>query len=145
MEEFKVQIFKEENPNKELRYISLSSKDSKWVTINILELSGVSKSVNETPLFYTSIMKSLENEIDSKGDITSKFLKDLLTSLDITLDSICFIFWDYESRIDLFTVQDVIDHWEYVWFGSSDEAIVLYFPGNRKLIFLTDYGLIKTN
>lgn len=145
MEEFKIQIFKNEQPDKLFQFTTLNREDSTWVGATILKLAGISEILTETGLLYNSLFKFLTKEILYENEISSIFLKEVLTTFDISPDSVCFVFWDYESYIDLFKVEELTNNWDYIWYDKSDEAMILYFPSKEKIILVTDHGLLKSN
>ncbi len=145
MEKFKIQIFKEEKPGELFQFVTLNLEDSKWVVKNILKAGAISEEINETHLLYSLLLESLENEILYKNKVSATLLKKVLTTFSFSLDSICFVFWDFENGVDLFIVDDLLGNWDYIWYDTSDEAMILYFPCKEKLILITDFGILKTN
>jgi hypothetical protein len=144
MDDFKIQIFKEEQPEGLLQFTTLNTEDSKWVIGNMLKVAGMS-GIN-TEQLYTFLFKSLKNEVSYDHEVSVAFLKNLLlTKSDIPPDTLCFVFWDYENGIDLFEVEELLLNWDYIWYDKSDEAMILYFPSQEKLILITDHGVVKTN
>ena len=144
MDEFKLKIFEKDYPNEILELSTLNCKDTRWITTNILRLGNLSESINDTQLFYNSIVDSLQNEILYEEGMSKYFLQSILNILGISNDSVCFVFWDFEKEVDLLSVKTILSKWDYIWYDTSDEALILYFPGNDKLMLVTDQGFIKT-
>ena len=144
MEEFKIEILKKEKPEDLLEFTTLNMEDTKWIISNLLKVADLS-GIN-TEQLYTFLFKSLKNEISYEREVSATFLENLLlTKFNIPSDTLCFVFWDYESGVDLFKVKELLNNWDYVWYDKSDEAMVLYFPSQEKLILVTDHGVVKTN
>ncbi|MGB5927205.1 MAG: hypothetical protein WBH03_03480 [Cyclobacteriaceae bacterium] len=54
------------------------------------------------------------------------------------------IIWS-ENHIDAMNSADIMEYWDSIWFGESDEAVILYSVENRGLLMITHYGRVYYN
>lgn len=40
------------------------------------------------------------------------------------------------------TLSCLSKYWDYIWYGSSDEMVLLYFDEYEKVLLITDYGVV---
>ena len=145
MEAFKIEIFKKERPSEPLFFKTLNREDSHWVLSNILKLAEKEGKLIGTEQLYSYLYGYLKNEVLYRDQNVRACLENALKKCQIPLDALCFVFWDCESSVDLFILKDLITYWEFVWYETSDEAVVLFFPATEKLMLITEHGLMKTN
>ena len=145
MEEFKIEIFNKENPVDSFRHTTLNKGDSNWIIKNALEVAGISVDITSTQSLFKHMTEGLENQIIYGDQDIKDLLKDYFDSAEIGRDSLVFIIWDFESRVDQFKLQDILDFWDYIWYGPSDEALIIDCPGVSKILVVTDHGHIKIN
>lgn len=51
------------------------------------------------------------------------------------------ILWNNKEG-DLFECRTLINHWDYIWYGTSDEMCLLYFSDVQFGVLITDYDAI---
>ncbi|HRX28165.1 MAG TPA: hypothetical protein P5235_02180 [Saprospiraceae bacterium] len=144
MEKFKIDIFEKDNPSKSIDLISLNSSDSKWVSLLLTNCIKYFSEGLDTQELFIFLGHYLDKEFKYKNDVTKKFLKNILMKLNIPFDAVCFMFWDFESGIDIIKTTDLIEKWDYIWYDTSDEALILFFPSMDKIVLITDHGVVKT-
>lgn len=145
MEEFKIEIFNKENPAESFRHATLNKGDSNWIIKNVLKDARISVDVNSTQSFFKNMTEGLENQIIYGDQDIKDLLEEYFDSAKIGNDALVFIVWDFETGVDQFKMQDILYFWDYIWYGPSDEALIVYCPSMSKLILVTDQGYIKTN
>ncbi|SEL95023.1 hypothetical protein [Parapedobacter koreensis] len=141
MEPFKVEIFKEENQGKVFGFVSLDEFESGKVVGMLLSLTGITNNRIETPVLFKHLERYIPNKVryDDKG-AGRDFLQSLMSELSIKGSASSYIIWDMVSRVDEFKVESLIDDWDYVWYDTSDEAMVIYIPENKTVLLVTDHG-----
>ena len=128
-----------------LEYQSLNRPDSISLLEKIVKRCGISDNINSTQELFKNINKSLREEVIYGDDFSSQTLSDLIKNHQLDGNSLVYIVWDYESSIDQIRFTDILKYWDYIWYDSSDEAIILYFPSIEKVVLITDHGVLKFN
>ena len=145
MDKFKIEIYQRENRGETLPIKTLGKEKSVSIFHEIKSILDVNK-MCDTQSFYLSADNVLPNLIKYEDDIDNLFLYGvLIKELGLSLDSNVFIFWDSETPIDTIKVNVLIDNWDYIWYDSSDEAILIYNDDKRRIALITEKGYIKTN
>lgn len=144
MDSYKLDIFRDENPSKALEFLTFNAFDSKWLLDKFLVDIGCLSIVESTQNLFTVVEGLLQKEILYKDCISKTFLKSIFDSKGIKEDSIVFIIWDYNTGVDIFKTSTLLENWDYIWYDTSDEAIILYLPSLKNVFLLSDHGLIKS-
>lgn len=143
MESFKLEIFKKENSKGRIDFSTLNTQDSIWVLSLIKDMFYGRIDVSTTQKFYQDLEDNIDVEHVGFDEIDNCILRDILTEYEINESSLCFVIWEIESSVDLIGFGELIDKWEYIWYDSSDEAMVIFIPGINRLLLVTDHGYIK--
>jgi len=144
MDNYKLDIFRKETAE-ELQYLSLNFEDSLWITQSIISIIDPQVSINNTPSYFRFLEASLEEEVRYDQEVLKEDLGSILDLDSLKLDSLIYVVWDLESKVDLFKLDNLLNYWEYIWYDSSDEAIILFVPCIRKILLVTDHGFVKCN
>ena len=142
MEPFKIEIARAERPTDPLQYVTLTASESESVFARV---SGLEKLRHYPPaLFFSALVESLTCEHKCEGKLQD-CLSDWIGVDGSSDDQICYLLWEVGEAVDQFRVDDLLRDWEYIWYPTSDEVLVIYIPKVERIILLTDYGMIKTN
>ena len=135
METFKIQIWKEDGLD--LKFSTLNSSAIQRIIYDI------EVKYNTTVLSFSDLQSILNTELILLGINESDGFKSLmyLLNLDFPADTIVNVIWNY-NEVDQIKYDVLQDYWDYIWYGTSDEMCLLYFPNIRFLAMLTDYGTI---
>lgn len=146
MEPFKIEIFKEENQGKVFDFVSLDEFESGKVVGMLLSLTGITNNKIETPGLFRHLERYIPNKVgyDDKG-VGRNFLQSLMSELSVHGSATSCVIWDMASRVDEFKAESLIDDWDYVWYDTSDEALVIYIPENKVVLLVTDHGYVAYN
>lgn len=144
MQDFKLKVFRNEN-SKELKHVSLNLDDSSWIIHQLIKVIEPMTQINDTPSFFKFLSLNLKNEMYYDKEISYEHLESVLNQNTLKNDSLVYIVWDLETKVDLFRLEDLLRFWEFIWYDVSDEAIVLFVPCIEKLLLVTDHGFIKSN
>ena len=68
-----------------------------------------------------------------------KILSLLNGKVDMEAD--VYLVWNHRN-IDKMTLSCLSKYWDYIWYGSSDEMVLLYFDEYEKVLLITDYGVV---
>ena len=144
MEDFKKEIW--EKDGYRLEYDSLNQLQIRQILHRLTEICSIPIDNIDNPAIFTKMSDMLSkklvlstiNETDGFKDICS------LLKLNIPKNSTVYIIWNYNT-IDKIKACVLQDYWDYIWYGTSDEMCLLYFPDIESLIMITDYGTIQSN
>src|SRR5690606_28512971 len=97
-----------------------------------------------TESFFSYLENEMERKIIYKDDGVSKeLLSSLILEIAIKERENVYIIWDIDSSVDKMVLGELLVNWEYIWYDTSDEAMVLYIPSSKVIIFITDHGYIS--
>ena len=137
MEEFKVEIWRKDNIN--VRYQSLGQVEIQKIIDDIANKLKIRLSCDSllftqlSEIFIDQMILLNINEPDGFECLISIF------DLNIPGDVVVNVIWNYDS-VDCFEIDVLKKYWEYIWYGTSDEMCLLYFPEISFFVILTDYG-----
>ena len=140
MENFKIDILKEENID--IKYESLNNKQVIQIITDIESQYG--NISQEGKSFFDIIRNNLSHEEIELSTINKEEgFRDLcsLFNMELKEKKEVFVLWD-EQNIDIFSMSDLYYYWNYIWYGSSDECCIIYFPDNKTLFMVNDYGIV---
>jgi hypothetical protein len=143
MEKYKIEIFKKENSNDTFEFKTLSEFLSGKVIGLLLRHFGF-KTMNVTNVdFFRNLETNIRNKIPyGSSGITKVQLENIFSNFRITDDSPIFLIWDLDTMIDYLTLRNLLKYFEYIWYDSSDEALVLFVPEAEFVVLLTDRGYL---
>ena len=135
MDQFKLELFRQEF-DKPLLSQAISVQD-KTKLRDVLSSFAINPANNAD--FFSRLLTNLPykgsyGKLDSSNDI-----QDLLDRFNISDETVSLI-WSYPDEIDSLSTSYLIDNWEYIWYATSDEAVILFFAKTNLLILITDYG-----
>jgi serine/threonine protein kinase len=145
MEKFKLDIFEKNNPSKRIDFWTLNIDDSSWILGLLKKMLENNINISTTERFYQDLEQYLTNEYVDFDEIDESLLINLFRELKIKESTMCFVIWEIESKVNIFEIRELIDKWEYIWYDASDEAMVLFMPGIKQILLITDQGYIKTS
>lgn len=142
MEDYKIDIWKKDKIN--LEYELLNDLQIHQILHKIARLCNISiESIN-----YSSIFFKMEETLNKKFVLLNINEKEgfrdlcLFLKLNIHQDSTVFVVWNYND-IDKISVSLLLNYWDYIWYGTSDEICLLYFSDIELLVMINDYGTIQ--
>ncbi|RYE18318.1 MAG: hypothetical protein EOP51_22205 [Sphingobacteriales bacterium] len=145
MEQFKLDIFKSET-GEDLDFTTINDVESDRVKKVMLNLLGLA----DCSITTQGLFKYLEGNIAYKtkyprSDIDGDFMQIMLKKLNVSYPTTGYILWDMTNKVDQFDLEYLIKNWDSVWFGVSDEALMLYLPNYKIVLLMTDHGYIGHN
>ena len=141
MKDFKREIWEKDGHH--LEYDSLCQLQIHQTLYRLAVLCNVSIDSIEDSSIFIKMSEVLKKEVVSLNINEKEGFKDLcsLLKLDISKDGTVYIIWNYND-VDKIKVYVLQQYWDYVWFGTSDEICLLYFPDIESIVMITDYGTI---
>jgi hypothetical protein len=133
-------------------------KDKLCLEYDSLSYTQIQQILNKFTVIYNIPIDSIDNSsiFDKMSNLLNKEVillnineKDgfrdmcLLLNLNISQNSAVYIIWNY-NNVDKINIYILQNYWDYIWYGSSDEICLLYFPDSESLVMITDYGTIYT-
>lgn len=136
MENFKLDIYKSETGDFFPEIEPLNNKHKDEIINEIKNLVGLSL---ETENLFVGLAEKL-----SKKDFDEKFTYDIhsiFKKFDLSVKETTLIIWN-RNEIDEINTKILLDKWEYIWYGDSDDAIILYQKKYGKLLLISHYGRV---
>ena len=144
MEKFKVDIYLSEHDGNEVfKYETLSDFQSGKVIGMLLSLLGITDCNTLTQTFYPFLEQEIDEKIIYKDSADSVLLSSVFSQIATDDNDAVYIIWDIDYRVDRMRLGDLIDNWEYIWYDTSDEAVILYLPQRKSIVFVTDRGYLS--
>ena len=138
MEKFKFDIYLKETGNLFPEVESLNSYDRAVILSNILKLLGLNKN--------SELFVEIERNLSSK-DFDEDYVQNInkiLKGFNFETTDYLFLVWNNDD-IDKVKTKVLIENWSYIWYGDSDEAVVVYDNENSKILLITHYGRVFYN
>lgn len=139
MEKFKLDIYEKENGHSLSGFNALEVNRRNESMNYLYKIVGISGETKD--LFF-----DLESKLISK-DFEEDFTHDIdaiFKEFGFSLNEKLIIIWN-RNNFDEFDANVLINEWNYIWYGSSDEAIILFQEGMKKILLITHYGRIYYN
>lgn len=92
------------------------------------------------------IFIEIANKLASK-DFDEEFtynINSVFNEFSFPIDGDIFIVWN-QNIIDKINTKTLLENWDYIWYGDSDEAVILYHREKSKLLLITHYGRVFYN
>jgi len=140
MEKFKVDIYRSEHGNEVFKYETLGGFQSGKVIGMLLSLLGITDYNTPAQAFYPFLEKEIGDKIIYNDGVDSGLLSSVFSLITTDDNDDVYIIWDIDCNVDTMRLSDLIDNWEYIWYDTSDEAVILYLPHSKNIIFVTDRG-----
>jgi hypothetical protein len=144
MEDFKNRIFEDEHPGQKLVYQTLSKEESNKVIGDISQLVKADIVLNSKSFFRFFESVLTDGIALNEGDLAADAgLKTIFATANLDDTSQVFVIWSFDELVDTFSFYDLIKYWDYIWYGPSDEAVILFFPSSRFVLLITDWGNVN--
>lgn len=144
MEKFKVDIYlSEHDGNAVFKYETLSGFQSGKVIGMLLSLLGITDCDTSSQAFYPFLDKEIDEKIIYNDSVDSGVLSTVFSQIATDDNDDVYIIWDIDCSVDRMRLSDLIDNWEYIWYDTSDEAVILYLPHSKNIVFVTDRGYLS--
>lgn len=143
MEKFKVDIYLSEHDGNEVfKYETLDGFQSGKVIGMLLSLLGITDCAIPSQAFYPFLEKEIDEKIIYNDSVDNGLLSSVFLQITADNDDV-YIIWDIDCSVDRMRMDDLIDNWEYIWYDTSDEAVILYLPQRKSIVFVTDRGYLS--
>lgn len=139
MEEFKIDLYTEETGDNFPKFESLNLEDAKNKIKALFDILQIEP--NHSSL-YSTLINNLKH-VDKTDDYTYD-IKTIFDDFQFDCENELLIIWD-EFHIDKMSSIDIINNWDFIWYGDSDDAIILYSQINKRILLITHYGRIYYN
>jgi len=139
MEGFKLDNYKKEKGElfPKIEILNFESQNKIFESLkNLINLSS-----NNEGLFFELVDKLASKDYDEDLTYNIHFIFD---EFDFSRDEDVILIWNMKNA-DKISSKVLLDNWNYIWYGDSDEAVILYQENNRKLLLITHYGRIFYN
>lgn len=141
MDSFKLENFYKEH-KKKIEFWTICDEISAFIKFQLLsELNIKSKFDNNFNGIYNSLEKVNFIE-DINGGLGFENILAFLSELSLKEDCQFFVIWDFDRKVDIFSVNTLKEYWSDIWYADSDESVMLYIP-NKVFILITDWGELK--
>lgn len=139
MEVFKLDNYKKEKGElfPKIEVLNFESQNKIFESLKNL----ISLSFDKDELFVELADKLASKDYDEDLTYNIHFIFD---EFDFSKEEDVILIWDIKN-IDKISSKVLLDNWDYIWYGDSDEAVILYQENNRKLLLITHYGRIFYN
>jgi hypothetical protein len=137
VEKFKEDIYLSETNQSLSKVFSVKRKDE--ILSKILKIINSDRNTG-------NLFAEIENKLLFK-DLDEEFTFDIeriFLDFKFKRDKELFVFWN-KNDIDKIEANDLIEKWEYIWYGSSDDAVILFDEPNERVLMITHYGRIYYN
>ena len=141
MEDFKKEIWNKDKLH--LEYSSLNNFQIQQILHRLAKLCNVSADTISDSSIFINMLEILKKEIVIQNINEKEGFRDMCSILKLNLhpNNSTYVIWDY-NNIDMINAHNLLNYWDYVWFGASDEVCLLYFSDIESLIMINDYGTI---
>lgn len=144
MEKFKVDIYLSEHDGNEVfKYETLSDFQSGKVIGMLLSLLGFTDCDTLSQAFYPFLEKEIDEKIIYNDSVDGGLLSTVFSQIVTDDNDDVYIIWDIDCTVDRMRLSDLIDNWEYIWYDTSDEAVILYLLHSKNVVFVTDRGYLS--
>jgi len=141
MENFKVENWKKNNVRVE--YTSLENGEVNEIINKISKLYNLSFNEINNNHFSVNILKKMNALVEISDINECNIFPKILSLLNDkpNIETNVYLVWNYNS-IDRVTLSCLSKYWDYIWYGPSDEMVLLYFDEYKKALIITDYGIV---
>lgn len=143
MDEFKIEIFTEECKNEQLCFFELLPNECLSFFDRLfdkLKITGIKESSDLFKYMANQLKQQTNKQVDTKSDFNNLINYLLKKNFDENED--VYIVWSFPDEVDSIKLNELIKHWEYIWYGDSDDAIILFLKQSNLAILITHYGQI---
>lgn len=140
MEEYKFDIYLQETGNVFIGIKQLTTTAEQHAVISDLYKKSGLSDVNIN--LFVDLRESLTETIFTIEETDD--LKFIFDRLDLDKTGDVYLIWD-DKNIDQISIRSLIDNWQYIWYGISDEAVIIYIAALKKIILITHYGSVFHN
>lgn len=135
MEQYKIEIYEEETGKKFPETFQLEKAECNIVIKNIAHITNFKVAEN----IFSALTENLNYyDIDDDLEIT-----DVINNVNFK-DKFINIIWR-ENQINRVSIDFLEQYWNFIWYPTSDEAVILFFPISEKIVMLTDFNRVYYN
>lgn len=141
-------LYKIDNHFKEygdlLAFWTFSNELSTFVKSSLMEELNIESDFDSA---FKNIYNSLENIINIETlniDLGFENIMTFLSDLNLNNDDQFFLIWDFSENVDVFSINTFKKYWSSIWYGDSDESLILYIP-NKVIVLLNDWGEVRVS
>lgn len=136
MQGFKLEIYQNEKGKPFTDIETLDQESSNKIIEKVHSILGTEV---DGRMLFPEIMEKLTCR-DFDEDFTYN-LESIFREFDINREGEVYIIWD-EDSVDKTSGDNLIKNWDYIWFGESDEAVILYQEDKNSVLLINHYGRI---
>lgn len=138
MEEFKIEIFRKENPARQFpEYKTLSPEKCDEILRKLIKVFGLENT--DRLEIINELNKKYKPANFQNAEVDNFKLRELFQGLQIKpLDSV-FINWYRFDRIDSFNFQDLHENFDYIWYPGPDD-IEIFDESFNWMVHVSDDG-----
>lgn len=138
MEKFKTEIFEKENPGSQFEFVTLDAFESGKLIGFLLERLGFSDPLITDQEFFSRCEQFLHSKISGSGEVSVSDLRNLLDKGQVDSDKSAYIIWSVATLVDQVALRYLLDNWDFFWYDTSDEAMMIYLPGVNQVVLVTE-------
>lgn len=60
----------------------------------------------------------------------------------VSFDEQVLLIWDIKDPIDVCTIDTLKTFWNYIWYGASDEMLIIFIPG-KVVLMICDWSEVR--
>lgn len=141
MEQYKLDAFAFDHPEK-LDIWTLDNHLSNVIISGLFKTLDIDiKNAHPFKEVYDKLGNSLIiDSINEKEGFDVLFSKIFISQLND--EDQVFLIWNINTPVDICSVKILKKYWDYIWYGSSDEALLLFVP-EKFVLQLSDWGEVK--
>lgn len=119
------------------QFTTLNSQEAKCIKGSIYHTCHRSEDESATlfsQLINSDLMAAIEHD-DTEN------LRAIINSIPFSFSENIYLYWD-DEHVDMMSLKELTDIWNYVWYSSAEEAIILYDDVVKKLLMIAHWGAI---
>jgi hypothetical protein len=141
MDIFKIENWKKDN--KFIDYVSLSTSEIQEKIQEIAKLCNLDFDNIYNNSLFSNTLKVLHTHIviqDINEPNTFYQILPLIKN-EISMETHIYLIWDYDS-VDKIKLSCLAKYWDYIWYGPSDEMVLLFIPEIQLILLVAEYGVV---
>ena len=138
MEKFKTEIFENEKPGSRLEFVTLDEVESGKVIGFLLKALGFPDPKITDQEFFPRCEDRIDTKVSGNGEVTADDIRSLFDKGQLQSEEQAYLIWGVWTLVDQVALHYLLDNWEFFWYDASDEAILIYLPGPKNAVLVTE-------
>ena len=141
MENFKLEIFNKEHKGEKFLFQKVKDQELSNLIQELTRIVGNAE-IKASIEFFNTIKLNFNRTLQMNK---TNNLKEIFKQIGLkgsSLGDVSYLIWKFPNDIDRFDLKFLINNWNYIWYGDSDDAVVIYIE-NKILMLITHYGTVK--